>query len=214
MESLSIKKEIRLAIYTACVVATATYFICDHFVFSERSAILSQNKNDIDSLKSINQKQEKQLEEYHSTLDQRDLRINELDKEVARLKPYEQTIPEWKKALDDERTKSSSLQDRLNQLSQESRDIKQAADSCTAERSDLKANISKLNGIVSSYTPLLDRRNEISDIEKNKNSVEIKLAELEGDTINRQFSAQKIEQLKRVSAEYQQQLLQLQQCSR
>lgn len=214
LESLGIKKEIRIVIYTACVTAIAMYFIGDRLLFIERGAILSQNKNDIDNLKLVNQKKEKQLEEYYSVLEQRNLRVNELSKEISRLQPYEQAIPEWKKALDDERAKSSTLQDQLNQLNQGLRDIKQTADSCIAEKNDLRVNISKLNGIISSYAPLLDRRNEIREIEKNKNSIEVKLLELDGDTVSRTFNTQKIEQFRRMAAEYQQQLLQLRQCGK
>ncbi|MGC4062178.1 MAG: hypothetical protein QM749_15565 [Aquabacterium sp.] len=212
LESLGIKKEIRIVIYTACVTAVAMYFIGDKFLFTERSAILSQNKNDIDTLKSANQKQEKQLADYLAAIEQRNTRLADLSKEISRLQPYEQALPEWKKALDDERVKSSNLQEELNQVSQESRDTKQAMDSCIAERNDLRASVSKLNGIVTSYGLILDRRNEVKEIERNKNSVEMKIAELDGDSINRTFYSQKIDQLKRVSAEYQQQLLQLRQC--
>ena len=214
LESLGITKEIRIAIYTACVTAVAMYFIGDKFLFTERAAILSQSKNDIETLKATNQKQEKQLADYLSAIEQRNTRLAELSKEISRLQPYERTLPEWKKALDDERMKSSNLQDQLNQMSQGSRDSKQAMDSCTAERNDLRASVSKLNGVVASYGPILDRRNEVREIEKNKNSVEMKISELDGDSINRTFYTQKIEQLKRVSAEYQQQLLQLRQCTR
>lgn len=212
LESLGITKEIRIVIYTACVTAVAMYFIGDKFLFTERSAILSQNKNDIDTLKSANQKQEKQLADYLTAIEQRNTRLADLSKEISRLQPYEQALPEWKKALDDERVKSSNLQEQLNQVSQGSRDTKQAMDSCTAERNDLRASVSKLNGIVTSYGPILDRRNEVKEIERNKDSVEMKIAELDGDSINRTFYSQKIDQLKRVSAEYQQQLLQLRQC--
>lgn len=214
LESLGTKKEIKIAIYTACVTVIAMYFIGDKLLFTERSSVLSQNKNDIDTLKLENQKQEKQLSEYLSVIAQRNSRVADLSKEISRLQPYEQAIPEWKKALDDERVKSANLQDQFNQAGQGSRDARQAADSCLIERNDLKANVAKLNGIVSSYAPILDRRNEIREIERNKNSVEIKIAELDGDAINRTFSAQKIEQLKRVSAEYQQELVQLRQCQK
>ena len=212
LESIGITKEIRIVIYTACVTAIAMYFIGDKFLFTERGAILSQNKNDIDTLKSVNQKQEKQLADYASEIEQLNARLADLNKEVTRLHPYEQAFPEWKKALDDERMKSSNLHDQLNQLSQGSRDMKQTMDSCTSERNDLRASVSKLNGIVTSYGPILDRRNEVKEIERNKNSVEMKIAELDGDSVNRVFYSQKIDQLKRVSAEYQQQLLQLRQC--
>lgn len=212
LESLGITKEIRIVIYTACVTAAAMYFICDKLLFAERSAILSQNKNDIDALKSVNQNQGTQLANYLAEIEQRNTRLADLSKEISRLQPYEQALPEWKKALDDERMKSSNLQEHLNQVSQGVRDTKQTMDSCTAERNDLRASLSKLNGIVASYGPILDRRNEMKEIERNKNSVETKIAELDGDSINRVFYTQKIEQLKRVSAEYQQQLLQLRQC--
>lgn len=212
LESLGITKEIRIVIYTACVTAVAMYFISDRFLFTERSAILSQNKNDIETLKSTNQKQEKQLADYLAAIEQRNDRLADLNKEISRLQPYEQALPEWKKALEDERMRSSGLQEQLNQVSHGSRDTKQAMDSCSAERNDLRASVSKLNGIISAYAPILDRRNEVKEIERNKNSVEMKIAELEGDSIHRTFNSQRIDQLKRVSAEYQQQLLQLRQC--
>jgi len=211
LESLGITKEIKIVIYTACVTAVAMYFIGDKFLFTERSATLSQSKNDIETLKATSQKQEKQLAEYLSTIEQRNTRLVDLNKEISRLQSYEQSLPEWKKALDDERIKSSKLEDQLNQMSQGARDAKQAMDSCTVERNDLKTSVSKLNAIVASYGPILDKRNEVKEIERNKNSVEMKITELD-NTLNRTFHAEQIEQLKRVSAEYQQQLLLLRQC--
>lgn len=214
LEALGVKKEIRILVFSVCITAVAMYFVGDRFLFSDRREILNQDKSEIENLKLINQKKEKQIEEDFAALQQRTQRINELSKEISRLQPYEQAIPEWRKALDDERQKSSQLQEQLNQLNSNSRELKQIVDSCTAERGDLKSNISKLNAIISSYAPLVDRRNEIREIERNKDSVEAKIAELEGSPINRQFDVLKIEQLKRVSAEYQQQLLHLRQCGK
>lgn len=214
LEALGVKKEIRILVFSVCITAVAMYFVGDRFLFSDRREILNQDKSEIENLKLINQKKEKQIEEDFAALQQRTQRINELSKEISRLQPYEQAIPEWRKALDDERQKSSQLQEQLNQLNSNSRELKQIVDSCTAERGDLKSNLSKLNAIISSYAPLVDRRNEIREIERNKDSVEAKIAELEGSPINRQFDVLKIEQLKRVSAEYQQQLLHLRQCGK
>ena len=161
LEALGVKKEIRILVFSVCITAVAMYFVGDRFLFSDRREILNQDKSEIENLKLINQKKEKQIEENFAALQQRNQRINELSKEISRLQPYEQAIPEWRKALDDERQKSSQLQEQLNQLNSSSRELKQIVDSCTAERGDLKVNISKLNAIISSYAPLVDRRNEI-----------------------------------------------------
>jgi chromosome segregation ATPase len=214
LELLSIKKEAKIVICTICVTAVAMYFIGDRLLFADRSAALNQYKSDIDNLKTESERQDKKIGEYSSELEQKNSQINDLNKEIARLQSFEQVLPEWKKALEDERTRSSNLQDQLNQINQAARDLRQASDSCTVEENNLKASNSKLNEIVSSYGPLLSKRNEIKGIENNKDSVEAKLSELDGDPVSRQFNVEKIAQLKRVSFEYQQQLLQLRQCDK
>jgi len=213
LESAGITKEIRIAIYAICVTAVAMFFISDKLLFPERSAVTNQYKSDIDNLKVVNQKQEKRLEEFSSAVDERNLRINELSKEISRLQTYEQAIPEWRAALDNERTKSSNLQDQLIKVTQSSKDVKQSADSCYTDRDELKTNVSRLTQLVSSYAPIVDRTAEIRQLEKNKEAAELKLLELQ-DSMTKQFYPDKIEQLKRLSAEYNQQLLQLRQCSR
>jgi hypothetical protein len=216
LEYLGIGKEVKIAVSAMCVTAVAMYFICGNVLFPERSEILNKYKSEIDGLKSVNQDQAKKLEEYSLMQDQKNSRINDLNVEVSKLQAQscESVLPEWRKALDDERTKSSNLQDQIIQLNQNARDLKQASDSCMADVNSLRASNSKLNDVVSSYAPLLSKESEIKRIESNKNSIEAKLAELNGDDISRSFNVERIAQLKRVSAEYQQQILQLQQCER
>lgn len=216
LEYLSIGKEMKIAVSAVCVTAVAMYFICGNILFPERVEALEKYKSEIDGLKLMNQDQAKKLEEFSMVQDQKNSKINDLSVEISKLQSQscEQVLPEWRKALDDERSKSSNLQEQLNQTSQNARDLKQASDSCMSDLSNAKASNLKLNGIISSYEPLLSKINEIKEIESNKNSVEEKLAELDGDNISRQFNVEKIQQLKRVSAEYQQQILQLQQCER
>jgi F0F1-type ATP synthase membrane subunit b/b' len=216
LESLGIGKEVRIAVYAICVTAVAMYFICGNFIFPERNEILNQYKSDVDNIKSVNQDQSKKLEEYSLALDQRNSKLNELNGEISTLQSQscEQVLPEWRKALDNERSKSSNLQDQINQLIQNTKDLKQVSDNCMADANNIKANNLSLNNIVSGYTPLLSKINEIKEIESNKNSVEEKLAELDGNDISRPFNIEKIQQLKRISAEYQQQIIQLQQCEK
>lgn len=216
LESVGIGKEVRIAVYAICVTAVAMYFICGNILFSERGDVLNQYKSEIDNLKSVNQDQAKRLEEYSLVVDQRNSKISELNLEVSTLQSQScgQVLPEWRKALDDERSKSSNLQDQLNQLSQNARDLKQASDGCMADVNNLRDSNINLNKIVSGYAPLLSKINEIKEIESNKNSVEAKLADLDGDDVSRSFNVEKIQQLKRISAEYQQQILQLQQCEK
>lgn len=71
---------------------------------------------------------------------------------------------------------------------------------------------SQLQEQVSQIT--LSKKNEIKEIENNKNATEMKIAELESSPLNEQYYTNRIEQLKRIALEYQQQLLQLRQCNK
>jgi hypothetical protein len=214
LESLGLNKDLRIVCYTICVTSIAMYFIGDHVFFAERTAVLNQNKNELEGLKLIKLKDEKNLEEYRYLTTQNEQKIAVLSREITRLKTYELAIFDFKKALDEERAGSSLLREQIYQLNLSSKENKQIAESCAAEKVELRTNVSKLNGVISSYAPILDRRSEIVGIEKNKNSLEVKIAELESDPYYKQLYVQKVEQLKRLSSEYQQHLLQLRQCGK
>jgi thioester reductase-like protein len=213
IESLEIRKDIRIIRYTACVTAIATYYLCDKVVFADRKAVLDQKDAVIDNLKIETHKLEMQSTEYAAALEDTKKRSNQLNNEVLRLQPYEQAFPQWKKALEDERERSSNLQDQLNQAEQTSSATKQMADSCVVDRNQLSASVTKLNEAITNAIPILDKRKEIAKLESEKNSVENTIAELD-TSLSRDFNIEKIAQLKRISAEYQQQIIQLRQCAR
>ncbi|MDN7753089.1 hypothetical protein [Burkholderia gladioli] len=204
IDMLQLSNEAKIAVVTACITISATaagtYYACDKFIFSERTAVLNEYKSEIDSLRSTNGNQQKMIDQYSA--------------EITRLRTYEQMLPEYKKALDDERVRSAGLEAQINQIGQGSRDIKQVSDSCSAEVATLKSDNARLNDYVRRVGPFIDKQNQIRDLEENKNSVEVKLAELEWDHIYSQFNAEKIAQLRRVSSEYQQRILALQQCEK
>ncbi|WP_321966689.1 hypothetical protein [Burkholderia cepacia] len=204
VDLIPLGKETKIVLFTACVTVSAavagTYYACDKFIFAERTSVLNEYKSEIENLKLVNGNQAKLLEQYSL--------------EVSRLRTFEQLLPEYKKALSDERVRSAGLEAQLNQLGQGSRDIKQISDSCTAEVVTLKAANARLNDYVGRVEPFVNKQNQIRNIEADKNSIEVKLAELEGDHINSQFNYERIAQLRRVSSEYQQRILALQQCEK
>src|SRR5471030_2056453 len=117
LDYLGAEKEVKIIVSVMCVTAVAMYFICGNILCPERSEALNKYKSEVEGLKSINQDQAKKLEEYSLLLDQRSSRLNELNIEISKLQTQscDQVLPEWRKALDDERSKSSNLQDQINQ---------------------------------------------------------------------------------------------------
>ena len=212
IESLGIGEKTRIALYSMCVTAIAMYFICDRVLFAERGSILNQNQATIDSLKQKVSEQGQQLADYAAALQRTKAQADQFNQEIARLQPFEQAVPQWRKALDDERERTSGLQAEFARQGQVATQSSQAVDACVAERNELRTSLSRLNEVVTSYGPLLSRRNEIQELERSKEAVEASLAALDGSAISREFDEHKIEQLKRLSTEYQQQILQLRQC--
>ncbi|VWC54310.1 hypothetical protein BLA13014_08322 [Burkholderia aenigmatica] len=204
LDLIPLSKEAAIVVITAgaTVIATAgvVWAACDKFYSVQMASAIDRYKSDNEELRS-------KIRDQAKGLGQNDLN-------VVRLQSLEQAIEQYKKALSDERVRSVGLEAQVNQLSQGSRDVKQTSDSCAAEVENLKMDNARLNEYALKIAPFVNKRNQIQVIENNKDSVEAKLAELEGDHIGRSFNTEKIAQLKRVSAEYQQQILQLQQCER
>ncbi|SFD52557.1 hypothetical protein [Paracidovorax konjaci] len=212
---IGISKEWSIAICSACITAGAMYFVADKILFADRIAVTNQYKNEIDNLKSIAQKQDGKLESSALALKQKDAQIFDLKKEISILKDFENAIPEWKKALTEERAKATTLQLNINQALQNSNDLKQALDSCNKENEELKNGNARLKSIIAIYAPMLEKRNELKEIEKNKELAENHISELERDnSVFGHLNAPKIAQLKRISSEYQQQIIQLRQCNK
>ncbi|MCO8321118.1 hypothetical protein ABEG10_11835 [Burkholderia cenocepacia] len=204
LDYIPLSKEAAIVVITAGTTAIATagvvWAACDKFYSVQIASAIDRYKSDNADLRSIVRDQAKGL--------------GQNDLNVVRLQSSEQTVEQYKKALSDERVRSAGLEAQLNQLGQGSRDIKQVSDSCSAEVATLKADNARLNEFASKATPLLSRQNQIRELQNSKDSIEATLLKLEGDFTTPSIHPEKIVQLKRVSSEYQQQILQLQQCEK
>lgn len=214
LDSLGVKKEARIVILTVCLTALATHFVDDRILLADRGAVRQLAENEIAELKLAKQKHEELLELRLRELQQQSKTLSEMRQEVSRLQTFEQVLPDWRKALNDEREKAAVMQGNLSRLNAEVNEAQQMANSCTAERNDLKTTVIKLNNIVLQHQPLLERRNEIRELENAKRLAESTLTELERESYMVAFNAPKIEQMKRITAEYHQQLIQLRQCAK
>jgi chromosome segregation ATPase len=218
IEYLNISKEWRVAIAVATIAipatASATYFSCDKFLFSERSLKIKQLENDLikekDNARELNELVKEWRNKATSLKDQNE----QFEKELNRLKPYEKALPDWKAAHQELQSRVNKLSEANTFLDSEIQKGKLTSTTCGQELMSVRQIAKAVTEENANAKLMCSRKSQISEIESKKNVVENRLAGLLSSTSFQFDSTQReVAQLERLSGQLQQRLIQLQGCN-